>query len=169
MRLSPVLVISHLLCATAPLGAQLYVGPRVGATSAIQRPSFDYYQRLTGGTAGVNATLELSSWIAVEAEASYVQKGARYDRTYQMRLDYVETPVLLRLGSPLGASTIRPFLVGGIAPAEELRCSGYTGQIVFGGALTASAIPPGTRLLNCDDQRSRHADFSSVLGGGFSF
>jgi hypothetical protein len=170
MRLYSTLVITHLVCATAALDAQqLYVGPRLGTTSAVQHAQGYTYEHLHGMTAGLSATFEVNSWIAVQAEALYVRKGARNEpNLYEMSLDYLEAPVLARIGSPLGKSTLRPFLTAGVAPAEEIRCGGYR-QFAYPNVQLYGSIPPGTGRLDCDSQRTRHSDFSSVFGGGVSF
>jgi hypothetical protein len=171
MRFISALVIAHLVCMSTAMDAQqLFVGPRLGGTSAVQHQSYAEYHRLGGITAGLDATLEVSSWIAFQAEASYVQKGAQNKGYYEMTLDYLEAPLLVRIGSPLGASSLRPFLTAGVAPGEEIRCSGYEGFPHVDVPLDAiDPTLPGTRPLDCDSERKRRTDFGSILGGGLSF
>ena len=147
----------------------LVLGGRAGLTSATQwlnQPYFGY-QRVHGTTAGVAATLELGPYFAVQAEGLYVEKGARYYTSYQMRMSYLEGSLLARLSWPIASSRYRLFALGGMAPSVELRCAGY--QTVNNPVVNFFDAPPGTSPLDCDSQRQRHTDRSQVMGGGLAF
>jgi len=166
MRLLTAVVTCAIACsAVAAQAQQLLLGGRIGRTSAMQHlsdPSFDYGRR-EGLSTGVAATLELRSWFALEMEGLYAEKGARIDGFYEMRIDYLDVPLLARVASPVALYNLRPFLVAGLAPSVELHCSGYTTNPV---AYSSSSNPPGTVPLNCDDQRRHHTDRGEVFGGG---
>jgi hypothetical protein len=154
--------------AEAAQAQSLLLGGRIGRSSAMQHlnePEFDYSRRL-GVSAGVAATFELRSWFALQMEGLYAEKGARLDASYEMRVDYLEFPLLARVASPVAFHGFRPFLDGGLAPSFELRCSGYSSAFY----LASIVAGPSQRVpLNCDYQRKRHADRGRVLGGGVLF
>src|SRR5438034_11548920 len=132
-------------CAADAEAQAVFVGGRAGLTSATQSLNNPYfgYQRVHGLTGGFAATLEVGRYFAVQAEGLYVEKGARYATTYQMRMAYFETPLLARLSSPFVLSRYRLFALGGMAPSVELRCSGYQ-TLQYPGVQFAGSPPPGT-------------------------
>ena len=137
----------------------------MGVTSTTQtltNPTFKY-EPLRAASAGVYASVELTEWLGVQAEAGYVKKGGRIDRIYEMRLAYLETPVMLRLATPFAIRGARAFGVLGAASSVELNCSGYTTPPSI-----QSVNPPGTLDLDCDGQRKHRTDRGDVIGGGLS-
>jgi hypothetical protein len=142
----------------------LLIGGLVGGSSATQNVPGQgtQYERRQGLTAGLTATLEVGSWFALQAGALYAEKGARLDRSYEMRNDYLDVPLLARFASPVGFRGIHPFLVAGMAPSVELKCSGYTTPP----HIQTAGNPPGTVPLDCQSQRRHHSDRGRVFGGG---
>jgi hypothetical protein len=79
------------------------VGPAFSTTAIEPEESGDYRWR-NGGAGGVFYVRPLSPAVALQLEALYVQKGGKFeDPDFQVQatllLDYIEFPVLLRLGS----------------------------------------------------------------------
>lgn len=170
-------------CAATAQAQSFLLGGRIGHQDATQRylnPPVQY-ERVQGLSGGFAATLAVTPWLAFQAEGLYARKGARLDRVYEMRIDYLEAPILARLSSPIAVRGARPFLVGGVAPAVELRCSGYTTPMTLSYIAVGTEPPrfteptlfaptqgPTTVPLDCDGQRQRHTDRGRVFGGGFS-
>ena len=110
----------------------------------------------------------------VRAEGYYRQKGARgveqfqqavmAGQTIEVGIDYVEVPVLLRLGLPGLGGRVFPYLEGGPAFAWKLDC----GVSFEGGS--------GANSTNCDDlgrdnleETLKDYEQGIVVGAGFDF
>jgi hypothetical protein len=156
-----------LLVLAASVQAQTFhVGGHVGRTSAKQHVGdpVSTYQVVHGLSAGAFGRLALTPWLAVQADVVYAQKGARWYSSYEMRLDYLEAPLTVRLASPVPLFGARPYLYSGVAPSVELRCGGYTTPPSI-----LSVYPgPAPVALDCLSQRQRYTDRGTVLGGGVS-
>lgn len=161
--------VTLLLVIAASAQAQTWhVGGHLGRTSAKQHmgdPTYTY-EVVHGLSAGVLGRIELTPWLAVQAEAVYVQKGARQSGVYLMRLDYLEAPLTVRLASPVALLGARPFVYSGVAPSVELRCGGYTTPPTI--QFSSYWVPPRTMPLDCASQRQRYTDRGEMLGGGLS-
>ncbi|HEU4995068.1 MAG TPA: hypothetical protein VFT29_09610 [Gemmatimonadaceae bacterium] len=154
-----------LIGAHVALAQGLLVGASVGRTSATQhhsQRSFDY-DRVHGATAAATALVELFPWLGLQAEAAYAERGGRQGQFYEMRIDYLELPLLARAATPFAYHGLRAVLLGGVSWGVEYRCSGYTVPPTI---LNRSSPPPGSVPLDCSSQRLRYSDRGRVVGGG---
>jgi hypothetical protein len=164
MRCARVAVVA-LLPLSIALSQSLYLGVQGGTTSATQHETtgrgYEAVHRLSGG---VTASVEFTRWLAVQAEALYAQKGSRSGEFYEVRLDYVEVPLMVRLSTPFELAGLRAFVTGGGAGAWERGCSGWN-------ALTLDLWPgaPVTVLQGCPTQRQKRGDLSLVSGMGLAY
>jgi len=119
----------------------------------------------TGGYGGLTFILQPNkSAVGFQTGALYVQKGAKLDDdgvAGSLKIDYLEVPVLLRVGVPLSAGFAPTLLVGG-SLAWRVRCR----VEVSGGGINASA--------DCNDSDDFGADlgvkrFDGGLSGGVEF
>lgn len=78
-----------------------------------------------GVVLGAHVRYRVLSTVSVEAGLTYSQKG--YNDGNEVRLHYVEAPLLVRI-DPFEAKPARVFLVGGLSPAVMLACR-ESGQI----------------------------------------
>ena len=164
MRLTTALLLAFAASAQAQT---FHVGGHLGRTSAKQHVGepASTYQVIHGLSAGAFGRLELTPWLAVQAEAVYAQKGTRWYSIYEMRLDYLEAPLTVRLASPVAPFGARPYAYSGVAPSVELRCHGYTTPPSI---LSVYPAPIPTVVLDCLSQRQRYTDRGAVLGAGVS-
>ena len=127
-------------------------------------PAFSEHR--LGLVGGIVLGWDLSQVWALELEALYAEKGFTEGSGYQMHLGYVEIPILIRAKLPLVLGTVRPVLHAGVAPAQEVLCSGRTSGIflAFG-----PPRPPVFEPLDCSHNRTRLWDVGAMGGAGFSF
>jgi hypothetical protein len=177
MRSARVLLALAYLSLGARLDAQsLFVGFRAGQATAVQYWHLRFFdsgktaRRQPSVTSGITATLDLKSWIAVESDLMYVEKGSRFafGPTDEMRIGYIEMPVLLRLAVPAPIPGLQMFLHGGPAPAIEVSCAGSPVFVPGNRAITLDIFgpSPGTVTRRCDVRRETKRDFGWVTGGG---
>jgi hypothetical protein len=144
----------------------LLLGARAGSSSAKQHGDYHIrgytYGSLAGRTAGLSATVEFGPFVALQVEELYTEKGGRFEDSYEMRVDYLDFPILARLSTPT-VSGARGYVVGGWAPGIELQCSGYT---MAPSTQSRSRPPAGTVAINCDSHRYHRQDRSLVTGLG---
>jgi hypothetical protein len=106
--------------------------------------------------------------LAVQPELMYVTKGAKQSGVFEgqaidaeLRLDYIEVPLLLLL--PIGAGAgVAPYVYAGPAFAFEVGCS------------VAFDVPGFSGSADCDededfDSDRRKIDVGAMVGGGLSF
>jgi hypothetical protein len=124
---------------------------------------------------GVTSTVEFNRFVSVGTEWRYVQKTTR-----GLKLDYLETPLLVRIGTAGVDPRSQPFIRLGVAPAVELRCHA---QGANGGPETSSPhsrpivglgfprqIPVDlSDEIACLGQRQRKLDFGRLAAIGMSF
>ena len=127
----------------------------------------DFLQSRSGAAGGVFLTFGAGRPIGFQIEALYVEKGVAGEAEFEgesiegeMAFTYVEVPVLVRLGIPVG--NVRPFIFAGGAAAMELSCDV---SFTFGGQ---------TETEDCHeqeegDQTLRQFDLGGVLGAGVEF
>lgn len=111
--------------------------------------------RIPGLTGGFVFTFEWTSWLALETDLLFVEKGMR-DPGSELRIEYLELPVLLRFGVPLSDQRLRVFVHGGPAPAAEISCSA---RVIFG-------QPPTGFPEDCKRWRETKRDLGWVSGVG---
>jgi len=152
------------LAAGAPARAQV---PVVGVYAGINRATFDGSGTISGFDArdevnrnafqfGAFGSFPLNRYLAVNPAVGYSEMGTGLDRRNgiksDVRLAYLEAPILLNLGIPLGPNGgVRPHLTAGPALGLELSCSRSGG-------------------LDCDSDRvklrTKSLVFSGQLGAG---
>ena len=148
-----------LVCLAATASAQgLAIGAKGGVNIASQQvtddgggPSLD--SRI-GFVGGAFVTFPIASWLDVQAEGLYSQKGARL--TFMgiestLELDYLEVPVLARVR--FGSGHWRYYAAGGPSMGVRLRARART---TFSGS---------TEDVDVADQVER-SDFGIAMGGG---
>lgn len=112
---------------------------------------------LRGLVAGVFATLPVTAWLQVQPEALYAVKGASFDDgaiSAQVRLDYLEVPVLARFFRRGGR--VGYYATGGPFVAVGLR------------ARTRTEFPGATEEVDISEQVQR-VDYGLAAGGGVEF
>ena len=123
-----------------------------------------------GLNVGVFAKIPLAGMVSLQPEVHYAQNGVTLEgkgtevRKLDVRVDYVEVPVLLRLDIPT-SSSIHPILLAGASAAYRVKCQ-----------LAASAS--GTSMsFDCDaitgagstsPDPLKKSDFSVVGGAGLA-
>ncbi len=116
------------LTAFAPAQAQLTAGVQVGVNSSnislTDVPGVST-SSLTGFMGGGWVGAHVGSIIAIQVEAFYTQKGAKLESsgvpTETLKVDYVEVPVIVRVGIPI-IPVIKPYIFGGPAIAFNVSC-----------------------------------------------
>ncbi len=144
----------------AASGQEVRVGLKIGLAASHQTEDREgLREAVTGLTAGPFASLELSDLLTVQVEALAIQKGWEQSSDMHLHISYLESPLLLVV-RPLRTS-IRPVVIGGVAPALELSCD------------FAFPAPPSSDsevwTAECSHQRSERADFGLVLGAGLEW
>lgn len=167
------MVVIAMVVTVAPASAQVrlsgginltrFFGDDVGATN-----------RKQGLDLGASFPLFNMGRFQVRAEGYYRQKGARGVRQFQQAvtagqpievgIDYVEVPVLLRLGLPGLGSRLLPYLEAGPAFAWRINCG-----VSFDGATGANSTSCSD--LNGDNIEETLRDYEQgvVVGAGFDF
>ena len=113
----------------------------------------------TGFMAGGWVGLHLGNLIALQLEAFYTQKGSKFNQTGQptatFKVDYIEIPLLLQVGLPLGA--LKPHIYAGPAIAFNVSCK---------------ISVDGSESGKCDeapfDTEVKSTDFSGIIGIGIN-
>lgn len=143
---------------------------QVGAEGGVSISSFvgddaDDPKNRTGGYGGLTFILQPNkSAVGFQTGAMYVQKGAKVNDdgiAGAIRIDYVEVPVLLRVGVPLSAGFSPTVLVGG-SLAWRVRCR------------VAASVGNIDASANCDDDNGLGGGlgikrFDGGLSGGVEF
>jgi hypothetical protein len=81
----------------------------------------------TGFQAGIFGSFPVGKYIAIVPSVSYAQEGTSVDVgggvTGTLALDYIEVPLLLKLGAPLaGTGQLRPYVTAGPALGFLIKC-----------------------------------------------
>ncbi|HEY2954505.1 MAG TPA: porin family protein [Candidatus Eisenbacteria bacterium] len=162
----------------APAAAAALAGYGFRSGTAIARFHGEYGDLIdsesrVGFTGGLVARFKLSPLLSVQPEIGWVSKGDEGDLPglhYEHRLDYLEIPVLLRLGLPTGPS-VEPFLLAG--PGLGIR----TGSGVKLESRTSPSAPAATgvqpaiiyeRVGTFDGPRFRSQEWSAIGGAGLA-
>ena len=129
--------------------------------------AFDKKKRF-GLNAGVFMTVPLSGMFSLQPEVHYAQNGVSIRSSagnvsgIDLKLDYLEIPVLLRMDVNGAGSAVHPILLAGASAAYRIKCA-------------LSATGSGTSVsTNCDagadsEDPFKKADFSLVGGAGLAF
>ena len=132
-------------------------GVVIASVSGADRENFD--KSLVGFAAGGFLSVKLASRFALQPELYLVQKGAKAeasDLTGQVRITFIEVPVLAKFIVPTQSSQAKPYFYGGPAIAFRSGCN-------------AKLTAEGTSISSsCDDGeiRVKSTDFSFLLGAG---
>ncbi len=111
----------------SPLAAQQWsIGALGGANRSTAAGSdADGFTARIGVAGGVQLVRTLGDNLALEVNALYSMKGAKQDQqgaTADVRLAYLELPLLLRVGSN-SRGTVRPFATVGASAGFQLSCT----------------------------------------------
>ena len=167
MKLAAGAAVLSLLLAAVPCASaqERQLGARVGAAlSTLEHDTTGEgeYSRRFGGVGGGFIVLPLANAIALQLEALYVQKGGKFDlpgipETSTIILDYVEFPLLLRIG-PSRAGPGGVYLLTGMS-------AGLRAMARRQFSATGRGITSGRSF----DIRDEIAPFeaSAIVGGGF--
>lgn len=154
--------------AAVEASAQPVIGFRLGLSmskASTELTEFEGVDRewLTKFTGGGFIRFD-AGMIGVQPELLYVTKGIRFtdeatDDQADIRLDYIEVPILLHL--QLGAGPIAPYVVAGPAFAFEAGCS-------------LKISTEGASIeVDCDDDEDelerKKFDVGAMFGAGFGF
>ena len=153
-----------LFVGATPAMAQIGVGPIGGVSfSNISGSEKDDFLPGRSGSTGflIGAMFDFPlGVVSIRPEAFYVQKGAKFsDDTFaaEFSLDYIEIPVLLVVGIPVGSIKVEFF--GGPQVAFQTKCDG-----------TGAATGDPVETLPCDDPsigiENATTDYGVIVGGG---
>jgi hypothetical protein len=157
--------LSLLALAAAPLQAQRF-GILAGGTFSNLRTSEDLeFDRRTGTIFGGTLQIPVGSVIAIQPEFLFLNKGTKFrepgtnssGRTSNVRLDYLELPVLLRVD--FSRETIGPHIYAGPSVGFNVGCK-------IG---VESGTPLPTSDCNEDNIKPKKLDYGFTVGGGVDF
>jgi len=153
---------------------------QVGAEGGVSLSSFvgddaNDPKNRTGGYGGLTFILQPNkSAVGFQTGAMYVQKGANADDdgiAGAIKLDYVEVPVLFRLGVPLSAGFSPTVLVGGsLAWRVRCRVAARVGNIdASTNCDEANGLGGGLGIKRFDGGLSGGVEFPITSGGRYIF
>ena len=149
-------------------GAPLARAQDFGITGGVAISKFagddvgEFSKTRLGLVGGVFAYFRLSDVLGIQPEVLYFQKGGKGETagfTAEVRLSYLEVPLLLKLAFPEGGR-LRPHLYAGGAMAFKLGC-----RLRVSSATADDSSP-------CEDDPETQVtdtDFSVILGAGVEF
>jgi hypothetical protein len=114
---------------------------------------------ITGFIGGGHIRFGLTDRLGLQAELLSVTKGADITAgtpDFDLRLEYIEVPLLLHLPLMMGAN-FSPYLIGGPSIGFEIRC-----RTTIAGGVTADCG-------DADAFARNSTDFGVTAGGGFAF
>jgi hypothetical protein len=137
----------------------IFAGVNSSSFSVTNLDSDESTSSHTGFMAGGWIGLHLGNLIALQLEAFYTQKGSKLNETGEptatFKTDYIEIPLLLQVGLPLGA--LKPHIYAGPAIAFNVNC-----KIDIDGGTGGK----------CDeapfDIEIKSTDFSGIIGIGIN-
>lgn len=154
--------LSLLALAAAPLHAQRF-GIIAGGTFSNLRSSDDLdFKRRTGTIFGGSVQLPLGSVITLQPEFLFLNKGTKFRErgsagTSNVRLDYLELPVLLRYD--FSRETIGPHVYAGPSVGFNVGCKLED---------KGNSLLPTTDCTD-DDFRPKRLDYGVTIGTGVDF
>ena len=151
--------LSLLALASAPLHAQRF-GIIAGGTYSNLRSSDDLdFKRRSGTIFGGSVQLPLGSVITLQPEFLFLNKGTKFKETSaagesNVRLDYLEVPVLLRYD--FSRETVGPHVYAGPSVGFNVGCK-----------LEVNALPS----TDCKDDnfKPKKLDYGLTVGAGLDF
>ena len=129
--------------------------------------SFDKKYRV-GLNAGVFMKIPLGGMLSLQPEVHYAQNGVSITSStgavsnIDLKLDYLEVPVLLRLDAGGAGAAVHPILLAGASGAYRLKCSL---SAKGGGTSVSQDCNTGTS----SEDPFKKSDFSLVGGAGIAF
>ncbi|MGV3710658.1 MAG: porin family protein [Gemmatimonas sp.] len=157
--------LSLLALAAAPLHAQRF-GILAGGTFSNLRSSEDLdFERRTGTIFGGTLQIPVGNVIAIQPEFLFLNKGTKFrergmnsnGRTTNVRLDYLELPVLLRVD--FSRELIGPHIYAGPSVGFNVGCK-------IG---VESGTPLPTSKCSEDSVQPKKLDYGFTVGGGVDF
>lgn len=116
----------------------------------------------TGFAAGLEFASRVSKGLFITPQFLYVQKGfsqADGGTSFNMKISYIEVPILLR--ADIGEGTARPFVFGGGYVAFKVGCSV--------GAETSEGSASATCVDAFDGEKLNSTDLGVSVGAGVNF
>jgi hypothetical protein len=104
--------------AAAQMPLHFVAGPNLGTISSDE---FDGASTAVGFFAGVGTTFMLTETVGVSPYLAYVQKGAEFD-SETASYDYIEIPVLIVVGVPVGEGGTTFNIFGGPQVGFQMNC-----------------------------------------------
>lgn len=126
--------------------------------------AFDKKKRI-GLNAGVFVKIPLAGMVSLQPEAHYAQNGVSIESStgtlnkLDVKIDYVEIPVLLRLD--VGPGLLHPVFMAGASAAYRIKCQ------LFASAGTAS-LTRDCKVDAASEDTFKKSDFSLVGGAGLA-
>lgn len=153
---------------TTPLLAQARQETLIGPIGGVNFAKFggDDVSRVdtrTGFHAGLFASFPLGRYVALVPGAAFSQEGTSVDlgggATGTLKIDYLEVPVLLKLGAPLqGKGNLRPYVIAGPGVGFKVSCK------------VRAENASQSAEADCDDPTvgaaTKSVQFSAIFGGG---
>lgn len=153
-----------MLFVAPPLVAQpVLVGVKAGSSwSTMQSTSGGVASTPWGSrsdaSAGISAALHVRGPLSVQVEGLYARRGWADGAESNLRLDYLEMPVLLRL-APEARRAVIPVVLLGVAPSTEVSCGGMRQPPLPTDFSQNNALP---QPIQCNDERQRRRDLGLV-------
>ena len=149
------------LCHPLLRAQTLAVGVEAGiSTTQLVTPD-DYWGSRRGWLLGASGSVSLTPWLALQAGLRVHEKGAADPGSFEMRIRYLEVPLLVRIGLGGAAWRVRPLVTVGLAPATELSCAAWEVPPSI-----AVAPPPPMRPMDCISDRTDRWDVGVIAGAG---
>ena len=156
-------VCGFLLClASSGLVAQsVSLSLEAGVSATRLATPENHWGSRAGYLLGASASIKLTSWLTIQAGVRFHEKGAAVPDTFEMRIRYLEFPVLLRLGVGRAAWPIRPLFTFGVVQATELSCTGQELPPTLNQGSAAAMRP-----FDCVSDRTDLWDRGVIAGAG---
>src|SRR5512142_3408823 len=111
------------LCPLVLQAQAVAVGVEAGvARTQLATPDDSWGSRL-GWVVGTSVSLSQTRWLALRVGIRIHEKGAEVPASFEMRLRYLEFPLLAHFALGRATWPVRPLLTVGLAPARELSCA----------------------------------------------
>ncbi len=109
-------------------------------------------------SAGISAAVRVRGPLSVQVEGLYARRGWADGSESNLRLDYLEMPVLLRL-APEARRAVIPVVLLGVAPSTEVSCGGLRQPPMPTGFTRNNAA---AQPMDCSSERQRQRDLGLV-------
>ena len=143
------------------LAQSLALNVEAGVSNAQLVTPDNYWGSRFGWLVGASGSVNLTSWLALQGGLRLHEKGAEGPGSFEMRLRYLEFPVLARIALGPANWPLRPLIAFGLAPARELSCAERAVPPSI-----PEAPPPPARPEDCLSQRTDLWDSGLLAGVG---